>query len=78
MPATPTAQRYVKELEVHRSPEQREKLDANSRPVEASTERATSLSEYEKGRKVPSRESAGLRSRRVRGFSDGFSTTLGE
>ena len=25
MPATPTAQRYVKELEVHRSPEQREK-----------------------------------------------------
>jgi hypothetical protein len=31
---------------------------------------------YEKGREVPSRGSAGLRSRRLRGFSDGFSRQL--
>jgi hypothetical protein len=29
---------------------------------------------YEKGREAPSRGSAGLRSRRLRGFSDSFST----
>ena len=33
---------------------------------------------YEKGREVPSRGSAGLRSRRARGFSDSFSRTYGE